>query len=46
MAPSYKSMFYKNPQQNISELNTTMYKRIKYQNLVELIPGMQGWLNI
>ena len=35
-----------NPQQNISKLNSTIYKRIIHSDQVEFIPGIHGWFSI
>lgn len=46
MAPIYKNVLHKNSQQKMSKSNPTMCKRTIHYDLVGLISGMQGWLNI
>ena len=36
----------KNPQQNTSKLNPSLYKKITYYDQVRSIPVLQGWVNI
>ena len=37
---------YKNCQQNISNLNSTIYKKHNAHDQVGFIPGIQGWFSI
>ena len=45
-ANSFDEYTCKNPQQNISKTNPTIYKKIIHPDQVGFIPGTQGWFNI